>query len=155
MTPEQTKHLADRNERRLVTLAAARLMEKKARRFRREGKIAEAIGAYDDARSLYADTEFAWERESELRGEVQKAMNRCQQIAENLKHPKIRREAATTPRPKCLACDKPLRRYKFDGVFKDGTPREWGDKGDNRFCGLTCGWAWACSHTSIPRKGQR
>ena len=38
---------------------------------------------------------------------------------------------------------------KYDGqTFPSGTPREWGDYGDNRFCGLRCGWRWACRHTS-------
>ena len=155
MTPENAKYHADRHAKRLVTLDAARLMEKKARRFRREGKIALAIEAYEDARNLYSDTEFAWESGSDLRGDVQKAMSRCEKIAENLKRPKERRAAATTPRPNCDDCGKPLRRYKIDGrAFKDGTPMEWGDYGDGRFCGLRCGWRWACRHVAAPKKGK-
>ena len=73
-------------------------------------------------------------------------------------------EAMSAPTPadaeESLACDKPLRRYKQDGrTFNDGTPQEWGDYGDNRFCGLTCGWRWACRNadmpTTVPKKAKK
>lgn len=64
----------------------------------------------------------------------------------SFRSPKEQRTPATTPRPSCLACDKPLRRYKHDD-----RAREWGDYGDNRFCGLTCGWKWACRRAPMPR----
>lgn len=87
--------------------------------------------------------------------DVMSAIKRCDAIVNNIRYPKEKRPTAVTPRPNCLACEKPLRRYKQDGkTFADGTPREWGDYGDNRFCGLRCGWDWACSHASMPRKGK-
>ena len=52
--------------------------------------------------------------------------------------------------PPCLNCGKPLRRFRYrdheghrglDGA--DGTPREWGDYGDNAVCGLSCGYKLA------------
>ena len=130
-------------------LAAAKATEKEARRLRRAGCDEEAIATYDHARELYA--EFAY-GESDLAKEARRANTRCNAIASNIRRPKTQRPPATTPRPDCLSCDKPLRRYKFDDLtFKDGTPREWGDYGDNRFCGLRCGWSWACKHTSVPK----
>jgi hypothetical protein len=144
-----TRHAAN-----LAKLAAARAEEKEARRLRREGRDVEAIEAYYLARDLYANTDLAFHErgESELADEVKRATERCNKIASNLRHPKETRPPATTPRPNCLACDKPLRRFKYDGkTFSDGTPREWGDYGDNRFCGLRCGWSWACSHSKSMR----
>jgi hypothetical protein len=80
----------------------------------------------------------------------------CDAIVNNLKYPKEQRAAATTPRPNCLDCGKPLRRFKWDDrKFADGTPREWGDYGDNRFCGLRCGWSWACGHAAMPKKAKK
>lgn len=143
---------------RLGKLAAAKAEEKEGRRLRREGRDVEAIEAYDRARELYSDSDFAWDGrgESELAGEVRRAIERCNKIAGNIRSPKDQRAPATTPRPDCLACGKPLRRYKFDGqTFNDGTPREWGDYGDQRFCGLRCGWRWACSHTTVPKAKKR
>ncbi len=87
-----------------------------------------------------------------------RAIRRCDAIVSNIRHPKEQRASATTPRPNCLDCGKPLRRFKQDGrTFADGTPREWGDYGDNRFCGLRCGWSWACSNSPLPttKKGKR
>lgn len=129
-------------------LGAAKAAEKKARRLRREGRDEEASEAYDHARELYADTDLAYGA-SDLAKEVMRSINRCNAIASNIRRPKTQRPPATTPRPDCLSCGKPLRRYKFDDLtFSDGTPREWGDYGDQRFCGLRCGWSWACKHTS-------
>jgi hypothetical protein len=154
MTAAADEHRAQALEARLSTLAEARSEEKKARRLRREGKSAEAIEAYYDARELYADTGFSFDStaDDELVDEVKRAISRCDAIVNNLKYPKEQRAAATTPRPNCLDCDKPLRRFKWDAKkFIDGTPREWGDYGDNRFCGLRCGWNWACAHAPMPK----
>ena len=140
---------------RLSKLAAARAEEKEARRLRREGRDEEAREAYDHARALYVDTDLTYHErgESVLADEVKRAIERCRKIESNLRHPKERRPPATTQRPNCLHCGKPLRRYKYDAkVFNDGTPREWGDYGDNRFCGLRCGWSWACRHAAMPKK---
>ena len=139
---------------RLGRLTAAKAEEKDARRLRREGRDEEAITSYDHAADLYSDSDLAWDGhgESELAKEVRRAIERCKKIASNLRHPKETRAPATTPRPNCLACGKPLRRYKYDEkAFNDGTPREWGDYGDNRFCGLRCGWSWACRHAAMPK----
>jgi hypothetical protein len=142
----------DRHDEKLAKLAAARAEEKEARRLRREGQDKEAIATYDHARDLYADSGFAFDTGTDMADDVMRAIKRCDTIVGNLRHPKDQRPAATTPRPNCLACDKPLRRYKIDGrTFDDGTPREWGDYGDQRFCGLRCGWRWACQNTTVPR----
>jgi hypothetical protein len=131
----------------LGKLKAAQAEEKDARRLRREGRDVEAIESYNHARELYADSDLAYHErgESDLAKEVRRSIDRCRAIASNIQHPKPQRAPATTARPCCLACDKPLRRYKYD----DRT-REWGDRGDNRFCGLTCGWRWACRHAPMP-----
>ena len=144
----------NRHTASLGKLAAARAEEKEARRLRHEGRDEEAIEAYDHARNLYVDTDLAFHErgESELADEVKRAIERCNKIRSNIRHPKDQRAPATTPRPDCLHCGKPLRRYRFDGMlFNDGTPREWGDYGDQRFCGLRCGWNWACSHSRSMR----
>jgi hypothetical protein len=158
MNPAVAKDLADRHAKNLGKLAAAKAEEKEARRLRREGRDEEAIEAYDRAKDLYQSSDFAYQRDSELRQEVQGAINRCNTIAENIRRPKTQRPPPTTPRPKCLHCDKPLRRYKYDGkTFADGTPVEWGDYGDGRFCGLRCGWGWACGHSSraMTKRGKK
>lgn len=144
---------------KLTKLAAAKAEEKDARRMRREGRDEEAIEMYDRARDLYADTNLVYHEhgDSALAKEVLGAIKRCDAILSNIRHPKTRRAPATTPRPDCLACKKPLRRYKQDDrTFDDGTPQEWGDYGDSRFCGLTCGWRWACRHAPMPNaKGKK
>lgn len=158
MTVAATNEQEARYERSLAKLAAGKAEEKEARRLRREGRDEEAIDAYERARSLYADTDFAYQHrtDSDEADEVQRAIHRCDAIVRNIRHPKEQRGAAVTPRPNCLACDKPLRRYKVDGrTFADGTPREWGDYGDNRFCGLRCGHAWACRNSPIPATAKR
>lgn len=142
------------NDARFGKLAAAKAEEKEARRLRREGRDEEAIEAYDHASDLYGDSGLAWDGhgESALANEVRRAIARCKKIASNIRNPKDQRAPATTPRPNCLACSKPLRRYKRDGrTFDDGTPQEWGDYGDGRFCGLTCGWRWACRHAPMSK----
>jgi hypothetical protein len=142
----------------LGKLAAARAEEKEGRRLRREGRDEEAIESYNHARELYVDSDLAYDErgESALAREVQRSIERCRQIASNIRHPKEQRPPAITPRPDCLSCGKPLRRFKFDDMkFDDGTPREWGDYGDNRFCGHRCGWRWACSHASRATKHER
>jgi hypothetical protein len=139
----------------LGKLAAAKADEKEARRLRREGRDEEAIDFYDHARDLYVDSGLAFHDrgESDLADEVRRAIERCGKIASNIRRPKEQRPAATTSRPHCLACSKPLPRFKFDGkTFDDGTPREWGAYGDNRFCTLTCGWRWACKHAPMPKR---
>jgi hypothetical protein len=139
---------------RFAKLAAGKAEEKDARRLRREGRDEEAVASFERASDLYADSGlFLHEHgESELAAEVRKAIARCKKIVENIRSPKETRAAATTVRPDCLACGKPLRRYKWDDrKFSDGTPREWGDYGDNRFCGLRCGWNWACGHAPMPK----
>lgn len=143
----------------LAKLAAAKAEEKEARRLRREGRDEEAIEAYGRASDLYGDSGLAWDEhgESVLAREVRRAVERCKKIANNIRHPKDQRVPATTPRPNCLHCGKPLRRYKYEAkAFPDGTPREWGGYADNRFCGLRCGWAWACRHAPTPSaKGKK
>lgn len=137
----------------LGKLKAAQAEEKDARRLRREGRDVEAIESYDHARELYVDSDLAFHDrgESDLAKEVQRSIDRCRAIVSNIRHPKPRRAPATTTRPNCLACSKPLPRFKYDGkAFDSGTPREWGAYGDNRFCGLTCGWKWACRHAPMP-----
>jgi hypothetical protein len=144
---------ADKNadDAPVTELDKAEAEEKRARRLRHEGKAEEAIDAYESARDLYADTGLQYGDE-----DVMRAIKRCDAIVYNIRHPKEQRPAAITQRPNCLHCDKPLRRYKYDGkTFSDGTPREWGDYGDNRFCGLRCGWSWACAHAPMPKKGKR
>lgn len=132
-------------------ISAAEAEERRARRLRREGKAKEAIEAYESAREKYADTGLQYEDD-----DVMRAIKRCDAIVGNIRHPKEQRPAATTPRPNCLGCGKPLRRFKFDGkTYDDGTPREWGDYGDNRFCGLSCGWSWACGHAPMPKEKGR
>ena len=144
-----TREQAEQHARNLHRLKAAKAVEKDGRRLRREGRDEEAIEAYDRAKELYQASDFAYQRDSDLRQEVQGAINRCNTIVDNIRRPKTQRPAPTMPRPKCLHCDKPLRRYKYDGKkFDDGTPVEWGDYGDGRFCGLRCGWRWACGHSS-------
>ena len=137
----------------LTKLAAAKAEEKDARRVRREGRDADAIVLYYRARDLYADTGLVYHEhgESKLAKEVLGAIKRCDAIVSNIRDPKTQRASAITPRPNCLTCDKPLRRFSRDGqTFNDGTPQEWGDYGDNRFCGLRCGWRWACRNSSLP-----
>ena len=134
------------------TLEAARTKEKEARRLRIAGNEQETIEAYEQARELYADSGLQFSLDSTMSDDVMGAIKRCDAIVRNIRHPKTKRPPATTPRPNCLACEKPLRRYKWDEkAFPDGTPREWGDYGDNRFCGLRCGWDWACGHAAMPK----
>lgn len=131
----------------LGKLAAARAEEKEARRLRREGRDEEAIEWYERARELYAATDLQYDDD-----DVMRAIKRCDATVRNIRHPKENRPPATTQRPNCLSCGKPLPRFKFDGkTFDDGTPREWGAYGDNRFCTLTCGWRWACGHAPMPK----
>lgn len=133
-----------------IKLEEARVKEKEARRLRITGSAEETIAAYEEARELYADSGLQFSRDSTMADDVMGAIKRCDAIVSNIRHPKEKRSPAITQRPNCLACEKPLRRYKWDGkTFPDGTPREWGDYGDNRFCGLRCGWDWACGHSSL------
>lgn len=134
----------------LAKLKAAEVEEKEARRQRREGKSEEAIEAYENARELYAATGLQYENSGD--NDVMRAIKRCDAVVSNIRHPKEKRPPAITPRPDCLGCGKPLRRFKYDDrAFADDTPREWGDYGDNRFCGVTCGWRWACKHAPMPK----
>jgi hypothetical protein len=143
----------DPHTRRLGKLKAAREEEKSARRLRREGREAEALASYGLARELYVSSEFAFDTGTDMADDVQRAIKRCDNIVSNIRHPKPHRPPATTPRPNCRGCGKSLRRYKRDGqTYDDGTPCEWGDYGDNRFCGLTCGWRWACKHAPLPER---
>ena len=133
----------------------ARAKEKAARRLRAAGNDQDAIEAYEEARELYAESGLQYSRDSVVADAVMGAIKRCDAIVSNIRHPKEKRAAATTVRPNCLACEKPLRRYKHDGrTFDDGTPQEWGDYGDNRFCGLSCGWRWACRHAPMAKKAK-
>lgn len=151
----------DDEEWRFTKLAAAKAEEKDARRLRREGRDQEAIDSYTRASDLYAESGLFLHAggESDLADEVRHAIARCKKIVDNIRYPKEKRAPATTPRPNCLGCNKPLRRYKRDGrTFDDGRPQEWGDYGDNRFCGLTCGWRWACRNapmSTVPAKGKK
>ena len=139
-----------------VQLDTARAKEKDGRRLRAAGNDQDAIDAYQEARELYAESGLQYSRDSVVADAVMGAIKRCDAIVSNIRHPKEKRAAATTARPNCLACEKPLRRYKYDGrTFDDGTPQEWGDYGDNRFCGLSCGWRWACRNAPMPPKGKR
>jgi len=127
-------------------LTRAKAEEKHARQLRREGNVDAAIDAYKSARDLYAATGLQYSDDN-----VMRAIRRCDAIVSNLRHPKTKRPPATTPRPNCLACRKPLPHFKLDGkTFSDGTPREWGAYGDNHFCTLTCSWRWACQHAPMP-----
>lgn len=50
--------------------------------------------------------------------------------------------------PTCQMCGKPLRRYKYrsDGprpIVGTDRDKQWGDYGDNLFCGVRCGYQWA------------
>lgn len=129
-------------------IAKAEAEEKRGARLRREGRNADAIGAYKRAREMYAETGRQYVDE-----DVMRAIRRCDAVERNIRHPKPQRSPAVTKRPNCLGCGKPLPRFKFDGkTFDDGTPREWGAYGDNRFCTLTCAWQWACRHAPMPRK---
>ncbi len=135
----------------LGKLAAAKAEEKEGRRLRREDRDEEAIEAFERASDLYADSGLAF-HDRGVADEVRHAIERCRTIVSNIRHPKTKRAPAITPRPSCLACGKPLRRYRHDGrTYDDGTPQEWGDYGDNRFCGLTCGWRWACRHAPMSK----
>lgn len=151
MTTSTTKKSSESTS--FDSLEEARSKEKDARKLRAAGRDAEALDAYTDARDLYAESGLQYSRDSTMADDVMGAIKRCDAIVSNIRHPKEKRPAATTPRSNCLTCDKPLRRYKRDGsAFNDGTPMEWGDYGDNRFCGLTCGWRWACRHAPMPGK---
>lgn len=59
----------------------------------------------------------------------------------------MKRPPATTPRPMCISCGKPLRRAKehveASRTGIDGAPASWGDYGDNVLCGVTCGYRYA------------
>lgn len=137
------------------SLEAARAKEKDARKRRAAGRDAEALDAYSEARELYAESGLQYSRDSTMADDVLGAIRRCDAIVSNIRHPKEKRPPAITPRPDCLACGKPLPRFKFDGkTFDDGTPREWGSYGDQRFCSLTCGWRWACCHAPMPKKAR-
>ncbi|HSX22442.1 MAG TPA: hypothetical protein VLE97_06655 [Gaiellaceae bacterium] len=143
----------DKPNAAFVTLEEARAKERDARRLRNAGRNDEALDAYNEARDLYADSGLQYSRDGTMADDVMGAIKRCDAIVSNIRHPKEQRAAAVTSRPNCLACDKPLRRYKVDGrTFSDGTPREWGDYGDNRFCGLRCGHDWACQHAALPTR---
>lgn len=48
-------------------------------------------------------------------------------------------------RPHCDQCDRELRVYRYR---KAGSAKLYGTYGDNRFCGLTCGYKWALCHRS-------
>lgn len=127
----------------VTTLADANAAERAADKLRRAGSP-DAAAAYDAAGDLYADLD------ERTRG------SRCRRKAQNLRHPKVIRGTASTARPPCLACKKPLPRYGIDGrTFANGTPREWGRYGDNRFCGHTCGWVWACLNSKVPTWSRR
>ncbi len=138
--------------KQLDTLAEAKRAEKEAQALRRAGRDTEAVAMYTHARELYAETDLALD-DNPLADDVLRAIKRCDKTGYNIRHPQAVRPSAITPRPNCLCCHKPLPRFKFDGkTFADGTPREWGAYGDNRFCTLTCGWQWACEHS--PMRGR-
>lgn len=138
----------DSQAAQLAKLTEAKAAEKLGRRARHEGKVAEAIETYDHARDLYAATGLQY---GEDEHDVMRAIKRCNAIVSNLRHPKEKRPPTTTPRSNCLSCSKPLPRFRLDGrTYSDGTPREWGAYGDQRFCSLTCGWRWACAHAPMP-----
>ena len=146
MTLDDVPHGQQRDK-----LVAAKALEREARSARREGRNAEAVVLYNRARDLYADSGFAFHENDDLADAVLRAIKSCDAIVRNLRHPKPQRSPATTQRPNCLGCRKPLPRFKFDGkTYDDGMPREWGAYGDNRFCGLSCGWRWACQHAPMP-----
>lgn len=137
-------------------LEEARDKEKAGRRLRAAGNDQEALLAYQEARDLYADSGMQFSLDHVMANDVMGAIKRCDAIISNIRHPKTQRPAATTERPSCLGCGKPLPRFKFDDkTFDDGTPREWGAYGDNRFCTLTCGWRWACSHAPMPKMSKK
>lgn len=53
-------------------------------------------------------------------------------------------------RPHCITCDRELRPYPRRRPSSPG--QLYGTYGDNRFCGLTCGWRWAIHNTRNPIK---
>jgi hypothetical protein len=58
----------------------------------------------------------------------------------------VRQSAPVAPagkRPHCEQCDRELRVYRYR---KAGSKKLYGTYGDNRFCGLTCGYRWALRH---------
>lgn len=60
-------------------------------------------------------------------------------------------------RPKCRACKKPLRRYRYrqggpNSVSWAHAGQQWGDYGDNLFCGLTCGYRFAVRMERLERR---
>lgn len=134
-------------------LARAVKLEREAERVCRRDSGAEgpAPEAYDAAAAAYVDSGLAFHGrgESALAAEVCRAIKRCRAIAGNLRHPKAKRPAPALPPCKCESCGRKLRRYRFDGqLWRNGKPKVWGDYGDNRFCGLSCGWRWACAHVA-------
>jgi len=57
-------------------------------------------------------------------------------------------------KPHCLNCNKTLRRYRKGGSSKTGnTPpfKQFGDYGDNLFCGLHCGYQFAIKNIAAGR----
>ena len=50
--------------------------------------------------------------------------------------------------PLCLHCNEPLRRFPYRFYEHHDLTAQWGDYGDNQFCGKTCGHKWACDIAS-------
>lgn len=43
----------------------------------------------------------------------------------------------------CLWCGRKLRRYRWRDTPGRDSKRQWGDYGDNMFCGQSCGYCFA------------
>jgi hypothetical protein len=53
-------------------------------------------------------------------------------------------------KPRCRQCLKPLRRYRWrKEEWAKRAGYEWGDYGDGVFCGLRCGYRFACQAAGI------
>lgn len=150
---------ADLVERsRAAALSLARKLGRAAALARKGGELERAAGLFDEARREYADTGLAFARDEELAAEVTRAIKSMSAKASNCRFPREQRPPAKTPAPCCLYCGNRLRRYKRDDAQFYGMPAEWGDYGDNLFCGITHAglWArWAIGSGTLPLAPRR
>jgi len=71
--------------------------------------------------------------------------------AENKRDDQIRDSVKIAPRgkrPRCIYCTRELRPYPHR--HPSDPTKLYGTYGDNRFCGLTCGWKYAVRTTKNP-----
>jgi len=62
----------------------------------------------------------------------------------------LRRDATITDETAIVALSPSSSNYR-DGAFVVQYIEAEGDRGDNRFCGLNCGYLWATSHSREAR----